>query len=161
MMARRKVLLGILLLTLVAAYWAPEPAQELVAPVARMHEAISLAANADTPIRPRERTEPDTPLGLFASPPVLMPQIAPPPPPPPPQAPPLPFRLLGRYVDQRGTYVLLANEERGFPVRPGDVIDGLYEVKAIEGSAMTMIYLPLRQIQILDIGVPLSLENNS
>ena len=81
------------------------------------------------------------------------------PPPPPPQAPPLPFRVLGRYTDQKGGYVLLTNDQRGIAVRIGDVIDGVYEVRAIEGSSMTLIYLPLRQVQMLDIGMPLSLMN--
>ncbi|MBV8503807.1 MAG: hypothetical protein JO006_19060 [Paucibacter sp.] len=85
---------------------------------------------------------------------------APPPSPPPPPvqpasqapvAPPLPFVVIGRQnlagVDQ----VLLAQGERLLGVRTGTVIDGRYRVDAIGAHALTLVYLPLNQIQQLAI----------
>lgn len=153
-------LFAALLATLGAAYWAPDPGSSLVQPIERTSgEALAPLTQLSLPLL-RERVEPTGPLGLFTSPPVIVPEITVPPS-PPPQAPPLPFRALGRYVDQRGVFVLLANEHRGFTARLGDVIDGVYEVKTIEGATMTLIYLPFRQLQTLDIGLPLSIANES
>ncbi|MGB4066200.1 MAG: hypothetical protein WBK19_20425 [Azonexus sp.] len=154
---KRFALFAVLLLTLGAAYWSPDPSGELVQPIERI-AGDSLAPSTQAPsLMLHERIESASSLGLFATPPVVAPEFVPAPPPPPPQAPPLPFRVLGRYVDQRGMFVLLINEQRGFTARLGDVIDDLYEVKAIEGPTMTLIYLPLRQTQTLDIGMPLSI----
>lgn len=157
----RPVLFVLLLATLAAAVLAPDPAPEVVEVVSRAGELAVERSPADDERSPKVATRKalSAPLALFSSPPVIVPEVIPPPPPPPPQAPPLPFRVLGRYVDQKGTYVLLANDQRGIAVRAGDVIDGLYEIKAIEGASMTLLYLPLRQAQMLDIGMPLSLMN--
>jgi hypothetical protein len=158
MSARRIGLFAALLATLGAAYLSPDPGNGLVQPIERSTgDALVSLTQLPSPLL-RERVEPVGPLGLFATPPVIVPEIVAPPS-PPPQAPPLPFRVLGRYVDHRGVFVLLANEQRGFTVRLGDVIDGVYEVKSIEGPTMTLIYLPFRQPQFLDIGLPLSIAN--
>lgn len=154
---RRSILFSLLLVTSVAALVAPDPSTQLVEIVARTDAPNTTIEPAQALVK--KRNDLSAPLILFSTPPVIAPAVVPPPPPPPPQAPPLPFRVLGRYTDQKGGYVLLANDQRGIAVRLGDVIDGAYEVKAIEGSSMTLIYLPLRQAQILDIGMPLSLMN--
>lgn len=158
---RRPILFSLLLATSVAALLAPDPSTQLVDVVARADTPNSENPSTTEPAQAqvKKRNDLSAPLVLFSTPPVIVPEVVPPPPPPPPQAPPLPFRVLGRYTDQKGAYVLLANDQRGIAVRLGDVIDGAYEVKAIEGSSMTIVYLPLRQAQILDIGMPLSLMN--
>lgn len=156
---KRLALFTVFVATLGAAYWSPDPGSELVQPIEHVGGDGSASVMLPPSLTLLERVESANPLGLFTTPPVVVPEIVPAPPPPPPQAPPLPFRVLGRYVDQRGMFVLLANEQRGFTARLGDVIDSLYEVKAIEGPTMTLIYLPLRQTQVLDIGMPLSIAN--
>lgn len=158
---RRPILFSLLLATSVAALLAPDPSSQLVGVVVRADDTNSENPSTTKPAQAlvKKRNDLSAPLVLFSTPPVIVPEVVPPPPPPPPQAPPLPFRVLGRYTDQKGGYVLLANDQRGIAVRKGDVIDGMYEVKAIEGSSMTLIYLPLRQVQMLDIGMPLSLMN--
>ena len=158
---RRPILFSLLLATSVAALVSPDPSTQLVDVVARADDPNSENPSATAPAQAlvKKRNDLSAPLVLFSTPPVIVPEVVPPPPPPPPQAPPLPFRVLGRYTDQKGGYVLLTNDQRGIAVRIGDVIDGVYEVRAIEGSSMTLIYLPLRQVQMLDIGMPLSLMN--
>lgn len=86
-------------------------------------------------------------------------QPPPPPPvaavaPPPPQAPPLPYRYLGRLEDpQGGTTVFLGEgpQARPIAVRQGDRLSQ-YQVEAVGANGMTLIYLPLNQKQQLLFG---------
>ena len=71
---------------------------------------------------------------------------------PPPQAPALPFRFLGRYVEDGQTVVFLQHNELNFAVRVGDVLQQDYKVQAVTASAITFVYLPLNQSQNLEIG---------
>ena len=76
-----------------------------------------------------------------------------PPPPPPPSAPPLPFTYLGKAAAAGSWEVFLAVGEKTYIVRDKMVIDGLYRVDAIAPPALTLTYLPLNQVQQLNIGV--------
>ena len=78
---------------------------------------------------------------------------APPPPPPPPTAPPLPFTYLGKAAGEGSWEVYLARGDKTYNVRDKDVIDGVYRVDAIAPPTMTLTYLPLNQVQQLNIGV--------
>ncbi len=81
------------------------------------------------------------------------PPPAPAPPPPPPTAPPLPFTFIGKSL-QDGTWeIYLARGERTHLVRENTVIDGTYRVDAIRPPVLTLTYLPLNQVQQLNIGV--------
>jgi hypothetical protein len=77
----------------------------------------------------------------------------PPPPPPPPTAPPLPFTFIGKSVGAGAWEVYLARGERTYVVRADTVIDGMYRVDAIAPPVLTLTYLPLNQVQQLNIGV--------
>ncbi len=86
----------------------------------------------------------------------------PPPPPPPrqsvqpapaPSAPPLPFTVLGKSWGDGQWEVFLAQGERTVIVRAKLVIDGVYRVDAIAPPTLTLTYLPLNQVQQLNIGV--------
>ncbi|OON63782.1 hypothetical protein B0920_10645 [Massilia sp. KIM] len=77
----------------------------------------------------------------------------PPPPPPPPSAPPLPFTFIGKSLQDGVWQVYLARGERAYLVRDKDVIDGAYRVDAIKPPVLTLTYLPLNQVQQLNIGV--------
>ena len=77
----------------------------------------------------------------------------PPPPPPPPVAPPLPFTYLGKSLQDGAWEVYLARGERTYLVRDKSTIDGTYRVDAIRPPVLTLTYLPLTQVQQINIGV--------
>ncbi|MFB9242225.1 hypothetical protein IV454_17075 [Massilia antarctica] len=77
----------------------------------------------------------------------------PPPPPPPPSAPPLPFVYIGKAVGEGAWEVFLARGDKTYIVRNKMVIDGTYRVDAIAPPTLTLTYLPLNQVQQLNIGV--------
>ena len=79
--------------------------------------------------------------------------LAKPPPPPPPMAPPLPFVYLGKAAAAGSWEVFLAIGEKTYIVRDKMVIDGVYRVDAIAPPTLTLTYLPLNQVQQLNIGV--------
>ncbi len=75
------------------------------------------------------------------------------PPPPPPMAPPLPFVYLGKAAADGAWEVFLSRADKTYIVRTNTVIDGAYKVVAIAPPIMTINYLPLNQVQQLNIGV--------
>jgi hypothetical protein len=77
----------------------------------------------------------------------------PPSPPPAPTAPPLPFTVLGKGLADGAWEVYLARPDRTYVARVGTVIDGMYRIDAIAPPTMTITYLPLNQVQQLNIGV--------
>lgn len=76
-----------------------------------------------------------------------------PPPPPPPTAPPLPFQFLGKAAADGQWEVYLGRGEQTFVVKKGMQIDGMYRVDAIAPPNLTITYLPMNQVQQLNIGV--------
>ncbi|MEW7850589.1 hypothetical protein AB2N08_18020 [Massilia aurea] len=81
------------------------------------------------------------------------PSNAPPPAPPPPMAPPLPFKYIGKSLQDGVWEIYLARNDRTYLVRDGATIDGAYRVDAIRPPTLTLTYLPLDQVQQLNIGV--------
>lgn len=77
----------------------------------------------------------------------------PPPPPPAPTAPPVPYTVIGKALADGAYEVYLAQGERTYVVRTNMVIDGMYRVDAIAPPTLTLTYLPLKQVQQLNIGV--------
>ncbi len=75
------------------------------------------------------------------------------PPPPPPMAPPLPFVYLGKVAADGAWEVFLSRADKTYIVRAHTVIDGAYKVVTIAPPVMTLTYLPLNQVQQLNIGV--------
>jgi hypothetical protein len=75
------------------------------------------------------------------------------PPPPPPAAPPLPFTLIGKSVSAGAYEVYLARGDQVYLVREKTTIDGTYRVEKIVPPMLTLTYLPLNQVQQLNIGV--------
>ena len=75
------------------------------------------------------------------------------PPPPPPSAPPLPFTFIGKSLQDGVWEIYLARGDRTHLVRENTVIDGTYRVDAIRPPVLTLTYLPLDQVQQLNIGV--------
>lgn len=147
-------------------------------PVSELAEAVERsvtpprkapAANKDVPppvilaLLPREEVAGGTGEsfggadGVFRSqgwappPPPIMPAPAPPPP-PPPMAPPLPFVYLGKAAADGAWEVFLSRADKTYIVRTNTVIDGAYCVLAITPPVMTINYLPLNQVQQINIG---------
>jgi hypothetical protein len=82
---------------------------------------------------------------------VVAPVLAPPPP-PPPMAPPMPFTYLGKALDDGGWEVFLARAEQIYIVRGQTVMDGVYRVETIAPPTLSLTYLPLNQVQQINIG---------
>lgn len=98
------------------------------------------------------------PADVFGSqdwtpPPPPPPPQAAPAPPPPPMAPPLPFTYLGKAAENGRWEVFLAIGDKTYVVTDKMVIDGMYRVDAIAPPNLTLTYLPLNQVQQLNIGV--------
>lgn len=74
-------------------------------------------------------------------------------PPPPPMAPPLPFTLIGKSVSAGAYEVYLARGDQVYLVREKMTLDGTYRVDKIVPPMLTLTYLPLNQVQQLNIGV--------
>lgn len=72
--------------------------------------------------------------------------------PPPPMAPPLPFVYLGKKFESGQWEIYLGRGEDVFIAREGVTIDGQYRVKGISPPRATLVYLPLKQVQTMDIG---------
>lgn len=70
-----------------------------------------------------------------------------------PQAPPLPFRFLGRIVeaDRRPAY-LLADGARVVVARVGDPIGADYRVEKYQNGQLLFRYRPMNLRQALDVG---------
>ena len=120
---------------------APEPA------ILRVHDRAALVGDNDE--------APDA--GVFGTqdwnPPPPPPPRAPAPPPPAPTAPPLPFTFIGKAVSDGALEVYLARSGTTYIVRDNMVIDGIYRVDAISPPTLTLTYLPLNQVQQINIGV--------
>jgi hypothetical protein len=72
--------------------------------------------------------------------------------PPPPRAPKLPFTFFGRMLENNRTVVFLAQRDQTFAVSAGDTLAGSYRVEEIGSDTITLIYLPLKERQVLSIG---------
>lgn len=70
-----------------------------------------------------------------------------------PVAPPLPYLYMGKIIDKSGLAVFLTRDERAYVVHVGDVIDATYRVDAIAPPMLELTYLPLKEKQLLNIGV--------
>jgi hypothetical protein len=78
--------------------------------------------------------------------------VAPPPPKPvAPVAPPLPFRFVGRMLQDGHLFVFLAKGDTVITVKQGDTIDGVYRVESIGETEVALTYLPLREKQTLAV----------
>lgn len=72
---------------------------------------------------------------------------------PPPTVPPLPFTYLGKAVGEGSWEVYLARGDKTYSVRLHSVIDGQYRIDAIAPPMMSITYLPMKQVQQINIGV--------
>lgn len=70
---------------------------------------------------------------------------------PPPTAPPVPYRVAGRVVQDGGVQVLLARGDALITVREGDTLESEYRVDSIRPDKVTLVYLPLDVRQDLPV----------
>ncbi|HEY0490551.1 MAG TPA: hypothetical protein VGD30_13640 [Telluria sp.] len=95
--------------------------------------------------------------GVFGTqdwnPPPPPPAPAPSLPPPAPAAPALPFTFIGKAVSDGAVEVYLSRSGTTYIVRDNMVIDGIYRVDSISPPTLTLTYLPLNQVQQINIGV--------
>lgn len=73
-------------------------------------------------------------------------------PPPPPMAPPLPYTVIGKALADGAWEVYLARADKTYVARPQTIIDGSYRVEKITPPSMSITYLPLNQVQQINIG---------
>jgi hypothetical protein len=73
------------------------------------------------------------------------------PPPPPvevkparPEAPPLPYRYLGRWEENGALTLILGHGDLSIPVRSGQILDGQWRVDRISASRIDFTFLPLK-----------------
>lgn len=75
----------------------------------------------------------------------------PPPPPAKPGAPPLPFRYLGKVVDDGAARFFVARQDSYLTLREGDRIDDQYLFERAERGRLVFLYQPLQQRQFLAV----------
>jgi hypothetical protein len=161
MKPRQRWLALALIVTMVAAFWpGREDSDEVVETVQRVSKAAPTAGTAagangarQTPVV-RERLA-RMQADLFPSqtwvPPPPPPKPYVPPPPPPPKPPPLPFKYLGRWVEDGQQTLFLVQGEEPIPIQPGQVLSGNWRVDEITERTVVFTYLPLDMQSILGI----------
>ena len=167
---RRAVLLAAFLATVAAAYLAPTgevvgvkdgKPRTLPTAGADPSKAGRSAGDADgtvLEIQPRDNgltftSELFAALATPASAPIERPVVrAPIPSVEPPQAPTVPFRVLGSFVEDGQTGIFIEHEERDLIARIGDTVAGLYRIEALGEETLTVTYLPLDRQQVINIG---------
>jgi hypothetical protein len=71
--------------------------------------------------------------------------------PPQPQAPPLPFKVIGRFEDGDSYAAIAQSGQVTHVMRRGDVIERNYRVEEVNQKAVTLMYLPLQIKQTLSL----------
>jgi len=153
-----------------AALWLPAPTDEVVQPSTRAAPDRSIARSqmvqATSPVQPgllrlapRLGGQEET-ANPFAVPPWALPKPpakpAEPAPAPvaeqgPPQAPPAPFKIIGRYEESgQPAGIFLEYQQKTIVARGGDQLTPEWKLESVEGSRAVLQYLPLSQRQTLE-----------
>jgi protein involved in polysaccharide export with SLBB domain len=70
-----------------------------------------------------------------------------------PTAPPLPYTFVGSYAEgNKDTVYFLTRDDRVYDVKPGDTLDQIYSVDAVENGQLIFTYKPLNIRQTLSVG---------
>lgn len=147
----RGILLGVAFIATLGASLVELPSPEVVQPARAGAAPAAVTATAPEPEPApawRERFESQA-ADSFA------PRNWQPPPAPvkveAPKAPPLPFRYLGKLLEEGGIIVFLGQGARTHLLRKGDVLAD-YRVEEITPAEMSFVYLPLEEKQRLTFG---------
>ena len=175
---RKAVVAAALVVTLVAAYYAPARPDEVAMPAPHANAPLptnSAEAARAVPttnsgqaqalvLRPRTDDENAGLLTAFSIPPapsVMAPspvQVASvnaaPAAVAPPAPPPFPFQVVGRFVDGSDQRVFLIFNGQNLVARPGDSIGADYTVSAIDADQLTVHYMPLDVSQTVALPAP-------
>lgn len=160
MKSRSLTLYGALVATLIAVGWTARQNEDkagLVEPVVRTNEVAGprpsmSKAQAHQHTVLQAASEDAFALHDWTPPPPPPPKALPPPPPPPPMAPPLPYRYVGKLMEDGRLVVFLDANGRAIAVRGDEVLDGVWRVDMIEPRLIRFTYLPLAQTATLNIG---------
>lgn len=159
MKTRSLILYGLLAVTLAATWWTARNAADDSATVevverpervAAMKHDRNVIAFVHTTLNPAAR-DAFAPRD-WTPPPPPPPKALPPPPPAPPMAPPLPYRYLGKWLEDGKLVVFLQAGNRSILVRGGEILDGQWKVDEITPRSAQFVYLPLAQTTTLNIG---------
>jgi hypothetical protein len=72
--------------------------------------------------------------------------------PAPPSAPPaLPFRFVGKFVENGVMRLLLANGDKEHDIKGGETLEGTYRVDSVSEESVLFTYLPLNVSQTLPL----------
>jgi hypothetical protein len=128
------------------------PAPAVVEPVKRVDTRLQVSADFDL-TKLEERMNEGAKVDAFAPrnfSPVIPPQAQVKAAAARPEAPPLPFRYLGKMVEDGNTKIFLANGEESITASPGQRI-GDYRIDKITEAEVRITYLPLKQQQSLPL----------
>jgi len=129
------------------------PTRSVQAPSAESNRDASPGAQVIFAIRPRSApgdVDDAFPVRNWNPPPP--PQRAASVPVPAPSAPPLPYTVFGKKLEDGQWQVFLRRENRILIVKSSDTIDDAYRIDEIRPPIMALTYLPLQQKQTLAIG---------
>ncbi len=70
-----------------------------------------------------------------------------------PLVPPLPFSYLGRLIEGETTKVFIARGTDHYSAEAGLIIDDIYKVEGVSGTAVTFVFLPSGTRQVLALPV--------
>lgn len=165
-MTPRHLVMGVALAATLAAVWlggeegvdsdagVVEAAPRRQTPSAQVALAPLAADRIAAPTEPVARFAaggPDLfPPQSWKPPPVPTPVVVAPPP-PPPQAPPLPFKYVGRWDAGEGEALFLAQGDRVVSVRVGQTL-AQWHLDSVDAGGMNFTYLPLQQQRQLRFG---------
>jgi hypothetical protein len=159
MTTRQRLLAAALVATLAATFWpaGEDPVEGVVRSEPRRAQPASRPVAAEAPVQtgvPAASAErlPRMQADLFPRQ-TWVPPPPPytPPPPPPPAPPPLPFKYLGRWVDDGRLTVFLVQGDQPIPVASGQVLPGNWRVDEITARSVVFTYLPLDMQSTLGI----------
>jgi hypothetical protein len=149
----RKVLLGIAVVGTVASVVATgreQPATQLVEPIQRVDTRVRVSEDIDLS-KLEARAGEEAKNDAFAPRSFAPAQTAEAPArPAKPEAPPLPFRYIGKMQDGDKLAVFLANGEESLVVSAGQKI-GQYRVDSISDDEIRFTYLPMKTKQVLPL----------
>jgi hypothetical protein len=117
---------------------APKTAPQALAALAE--PAPRFVAGGPDLFPPQSWHPPPTPTPVVVAPPPL-----------PPQAPPLPFKYVGRWDAGEGVSIFLAQGDRVVSVRVGENL-AQWHLDSVDASGMNFTYLPLQQQRQLRFG---------
>lgn len=163
---RQFMLASALVLTLLAAFFAPpKPEEEFVeANKVRSAKVTDGTSQIETLVQKsvvqwvkKRKWVTEKSSNLFPSkikplppPIVLAPQIALPP--SKPVAPPLPFAYIGKVIEEGKLTVFVSKQQQNYLLKGGEVIEGTYRVDKVESGRLVFTFLPLETEQVMTFG---------